>query len=61
MWTRLYVQAMTALGGDEGATSAEYAIMASLIAVAIILAVTTLGVAVGVLFDNSATELARIG
>jgi len=39
------------LRSDGGATSAEYAIMASLIAAVIVLAVTAFGVAVNDLFE----------
>jgi pilus assembly protein Flp/PilA len=41
------------LGDQEGATAAEYAIMASLIAVVIIGAVLALGLTVTGLFDNA--------
>jgi len=41
---------------EQGATSVEYALMISLIAFVIILAVTALGLATFDLFDSAATE-----
>lgn len=42
-----------ALAGDRGATSVEYAIMASLIAVVIVAAVTALGTETAALFQSA--------
>lgn len=42
---------------ESGATAIEYALMASLIAVAIITAVTTLGTGVGATFDEVSAQL----
>jgi len=48
----LFIKKLEAfLKSDGGATSAEYAIMASLIAAVIVLAVTAFGVAVNDLFE----------
>ena len=45
---------------EQGATSVEYAIMVSLIAVVIIVAVTALGLATHSLFNNSATRFPEV-
>ena len=45
---------------ENGATSVEYAIMASLIAVVIIAAVTAVGLATNTLFSDAAEELKNI-
>lgn len=45
---------------DEGATAAEYAIMASLIAVVIIVAVAALGSALGDSYDCTATHIGSL-
>ena len=45
---------------ENGATSVEYAIMASLIAVVIIAAVTAVGLATNTLFSDAAEELEKI-
>ena len=45
---------------EQGATSAEYAILASLIAVVIIGAVTLLGLATNALFNEASTEFEKI-
>ena len=42
---------------ENGATAIEYGLIASLIAVAIITAVTSLGTGVGATFDTVSTEL----
>ena len=42
---------------DTGATAIEYALIASLIAVVIIGAVTTLGTTLGGMFDNTAASV----
>ena len=42
---------------EEGATAAEYAIMASLIAGVIVAAVTSLGIATNGLFESFTTEM----
>ena len=43
--------------GDEGATAVEYGLMVALIAVAIIVAVTGVGKALGLKFDDIASHL----
>jgi len=48
------------LHDERGATAAEYAIMASLIAVVIIGAVTLLGLATNALFNEASTEFEKI-
>lgn len=48
---------MNCLRDEKGATAIEYGLIASLIAVAIITAVTSLGTGVGTTFDTVATEL----
>ena len=45
---------------DRGATALEYAIMASLIAVVIIVAVAFLGGNLGDLFNDSANQVANL-
>lgn len=47
------------LKDDKGATAAEYALLASLIAVAIILAVTALGGATNSLFEEAEQEFSN--
>jgi pilus assembly protein Flp/PilA len=42
---------------EHGATAVEYALMVSLIAIAIIAAVTFLGGKIGTLFNNTGNEL----
>ncbi len=44
---------------QRGVTSIEYALIGSLIAVAIVLAVTALGVNLGALYDNVANKVAE--
>lgn len=44
---------------DEGATATEYAIMVSLVALAILLSVAAFGQAVLALFQNSGESLAK--
>jgi Flp pilus assembly pilin Flp len=48
------------LGDDEGATAVEYAIMVSLIAVVIIVAVTALGINLKASFDCSAENIGAL-
>lgn len=43
MLTKLYVRTRNYIESDEGATAVEYGLMVALIAVVIIVAVTTLG------------------
>ena len=45
------------LRSDAGSTATEYALIASLIAVVVIAAVTLLGTSVFVLFDDAASSL----
>ena len=52
---RTYLRAL--LKSERGATAVEYAIMVTLIAVAIIGAVTALGVGIGNTFDAAAAEM----
>lgn len=47
----------TLVRGQRGATAAEYAIMASLIAAVIVLAVTALGIGVNGLFQSAVDVL----
>jgi Flp pilus assembly pilin Flp len=47
------------LSNEQGATAAEYAIMISLIAFVIILAVTFLGLATNAFFSSAAEEFAN--
>ena len=53
-------QIMTFFENENGATSVEYAIMASLIAVVIIAAVTAVGLATNTLFSDAAEELEKM-
>ena len=46
---------------DDGVTAIEYGLIAALIAVAIILAVTTVGQRVGFTFDTVAAKLPTAG
>ena len=48
------------LNDDKGATSVEYALLASLIALVIILAVATLGLATNRLFSRAAEEFEQL-
>jgi pilus assembly protein Flp/PilA len=50
-------RALAFLRDDEGASSVEYALLASLIAVAIVGAVTTFGAKVAASFTSSATAI----
>jgi pilus assembly protein Flp/PilA len=52
MLTRMYVRVASALARETGATAAEYAIMASLIAVVVIVAVAAVGTATNALFSD---------
>ena len=48
------------LHDEQGATAAEYAIMVSLIAVVIIVAVTALGLATNDLFSEATNEFEKL-
>jgi len=51
------VLGMRILAGDRGATAAEYALIASLIAVVIVIAVTLLGQNTLALFNDAASSV----
>ncbi len=55
--TRLAVHSRATLTGDRGATAAEYALMVSFIAIAIIVAVLTLGNKLSSFFVDAATKI----
>lgn len=55
--TKLYVKMMSYLRNEKGVTAIEYGLIASLIAVAIIVAVTAVGGALDTTFDTIATNL----
>ena len=54
---KLQLMATAALRKDRGATAVEYGLMVGLIAVVIILAVTTLGTKLNTLFNTVATSV----
>jgi Flp pilus assembly pilin Flp len=56
----MYRRWMAGSGGHEGATSVEYAIMASLVAVVIMLAVAALGTATRISYECSASKVAAL-
>lgn len=47
------------LKDEEGATAIEYGLIAALVAVAIVVALTTLGEELGLLFDEVVEELGK--
>ena len=49
---KYYAKIQALLSRDTGATAVEYALLVSLIAVAIIVAVRALGISVSGIFDN---------
>jgi pilus assembly protein Flp/PilA len=49
---KIYAKIQAMLSQDTGATAVEYALLVSLIAVAIIIAVRALGLSVSGIFDN---------
>ena len=51
------MQALRRLRAEAGATAVEYALMASLIAVVIVVAVTAFGVSVNGLFEDAAAKI----
>jgi len=60
MCTKQCIRAGEHAHGDEGATSAEYAIMAAAIAAVIVLVVAALGIQVSGLFQGAATALSAL-
>jgi pilus assembly protein Flp/PilA len=57
-WIRFQIQQL--LDREEGATAVEYGLMVGLIAVAIIVTVTTLGGQLNSLFQEITTKLASV-
>lgn len=57
MFTKMYVTALTALSSKKGAAMVEYALLAGLIAVVAISALTTLGTSINTKLDSIATQL----
>ena len=55
----LYTNIMIRLRSEKGATAVEYGIMVALIAVVIIVAVSTLGGQLGTLFTGVTTDIAH--
>jgi len=55
----LYTNIMTRFRSEKGATAVEYGIMVALIAVVIIVAVSTLGGQLGTLFTGVTTDIAH--
>ncbi|BCW79506.1 Flp family type IVb pilin [Arthrobacter sp. NicSoilC5] len=55
----LYTNLMIRLRSEKGATAVEYGIMVALIAVVIIVAVSTLGGQLGTMFTNVSTDVAH--
>jgi pilus assembly protein Flp/PilA len=54
---RLVLRIRAAMTREEGATSVEYALMVSLIAIVIIAAVIVLGTAVSTIFNDAGTSI----
>jgi pilus assembly protein Flp/PilA len=54
MLTKLYVRAQSLMAKEDGATAVEYGLMVALIAVVIIVAVTTLGTNLNAMFEKIA-------
>ena len=57
MWSKLALIGRSVTRNEEGATAVEYALLVSLIAVAIIVAVKALGVSVSGIFNNVVSSL----
>ncbi|MDQ0768345.1 pilus assembly protein Flp/PilA [Pseudarthrobacter defluvii] len=55
----LYTNIMIRLRSEKGATAVEYGIMVALIAVVIIVAVSTLGGQLGTMFSGVSTDIAH--
>jgi pilus assembly protein Flp/PilA len=55
--SRMHDRFLDLLGSEEGATAAEYALLVSLIAIAIILGATALGNSVNARLDDTATRV----
>ena len=55
--TRVHDRLVEIFNGETGATAAEYALLVSLIAIAIIIGATNLGHSVNTRLDNTATQI----